>query len=89
MTPTPIARLTIEHLSRLESPKADVISCYLRLDSAARFRKRFLVEVKRRARDLERQLAARDEEGSVRESVAADLERLVSWLASSDPLLYH
>ncbi len=86
MTATAHANLPIDQLSRLEAKKPEIISCYLRLDPPARFRRRYLVEVKQRARDLLAHLEARGEERPVREAVSADLDRLITWLGSPERL---
>jgi peptide subunit release factor 1 (eRF1) len=86
MTATPRSNPTIDQLSRLQTDEPEVISCYLQLDPPARFRRRYLVEVKQRAKDLLNHLEARAEARSLRERVSNDLDRLVEWLSAPERL---
>lgn len=86
MVRTSRANLTIEQLSRLGTDKPEIISCYLQLDPAARSRQRYLVEIRQRVKDLKGHLEARGEDRAFRESVSADLAKLVSWLADAKHL---
>ncbi len=71
----------IERLSRLESRSATVVTCYLRLDPAARRNRAYLVDLLNRVRDLESTIDLLDPDPADRKRVAADIERIVRWLA--------
>ncbi|MFN0181629.1 MAG: hypothetical protein ACKVZ0_22685 [Gemmatimonadales bacterium] len=77
---TATALPTFDRLAALTSDEPEILSCYVRLDPAARFRQRYLVDIKRRARDIERHLEDRQADAGVRAAVASDLARLVAWL---------
>jgi peptide subunit release factor 1 (eRF1) len=71
----------IERLSRLESRTPTVVSCYLKLDAAARRNRAYLVDLLNRVRDLESTVSLLELDRADRERVAADIERIVRWLA--------
>lgn len=85
---TAVARTSppIEQLSHLETEKPEIISCYVRLDPPARFRQRYLVDIKRRARELEGHFEAWSEDPALRTAISADLARLIEWLGSAKSL---
>jgi peptide subunit release factor 1 (eRF1) len=78
--------LPVDELRRLQTEQPEIISCYLRLDPAARARRRYLVELRQRIREVESHLAARGESRETREAVAADLKKLVQWLSAPERL---
>ncbi len=71
----------IERLSRLESRAPTVVTCYLKLDQAARSNRAYLVDLLNRVRDLESTVSLLELDRADRERVAADIERIVRWLA--------
>ena len=77
---------TFDRLAALTSDEPEILSCYVRLDPSARFRQRYLVDVKRRAREVERHLDDRGADDGVRDAVGHDLARIVSWLSVASNL---
>jgi len=71
----------IQRLSRIEAPTPTIVSCYLKLDVAARRKRAYMVELLNRVRDLENVVGALDLTRAERDQVAADVERIVRWLA--------
>ena len=84
--PSPSPKLTasdqlIERLSRIESRTPTVVSCYLKLDPPARRNRAYLVDLLNRVRDLESTVSLLELDRAGRVQVAADIERIVRWLA--------
>ena len=71
----------IERLSRIESRTPTVVSCYLKLDPAARRNRAYLVDLLNRVRDLKSTVSLLALDRAGRAQVAADIERIVRWLA--------
>ncbi|MBM4188795.1 MAG: hypothetical protein FJ206_15940 [Gemmatimonadetes bacterium] len=74
----------LEGLFALRSDRPDIVSCYVRIDPESRNRQGYLIDIKRRARDLNDHLQARGD--PVAPAVAADLARILDWLGSVDRL---
>ncbi len=72
----------IQRLSQIEAPTPTIVSCYLKLDVAARRKRSFLVDLLNRVRDLESIVGALDLDRPLRAQVSADVERIVRWLAA-------
>ncbi len=71
----------IDRLSRLESPVPTIVSCYVKLDPAARRNRAYLVDLLNRVRDLESTVSVLELDRADRQRLAADIERIVRWLA--------
>lgn len=76
----------IERLSRIESPTPTIVSCYLKLDPGARRKGAYLVDLLNQVRDLESIVGLLDLDRAGRKQVAADIERIVRWLARPNNL---
>ncbi|MGE0441853.1 MAG: hypothetical protein AB7L66_13600 [Gemmatimonadales bacterium] len=70
-----------ERLARTETPKPTIVSCYVRLSPAVRTKQAYLVSVMNRVREVESSLSERGLTAAEGKRVAADLERVVRWLA--------
>ena len=76
----------LDRLSRIEAPTPTVISCYIRLDRAARDRRQYLVDLLNRIRELERGLDARGVSPAQQRIIHADIEKVVRRLARLEDL---
>jgi peptide chain release factor subunit 1 len=71
----------VTRLSKIEAKTPIVVSCYLRVDPAARRNRAYLVEFLQRVKGLEASLDAREVDADSRKQIAADIERITRWLA--------
>jgi peptide chain release factor subunit 1 len=72
-------RAAVERLSRIQSGDYQVVSCYLKLEPRDKTRGKYLIKMKNRVRAAAATLQRRPLERAVRDAVAADLERVLTY----------
>jgi peptide chain release factor subunit 1 len=85
MTALPISpgenavRAAIERLSRIPAGEYQVVSCYMKLEPRDKARGKYLIKVKNRVKQVASDLERRPLDHAQRESVAADLDRVLHY----------
>lgn len=75
-----------DKLANIEMPTPTVVSCYVRLDRAARHRRQYLVDLMNRIRELERGFDDRGVGPEDQRTIHGDIEKVVRRLARLDDL---
>src|SRR3982751_871718 len=80
------ARDTVSRLAAIESGKQWVVTCYLKLEPRDRTRGKYLIKMKNRVRELESLLSREGLSHQERETIAADLRRVLDYLEEPNHL---
>ncbi|HWC75113.1 MAG TPA: hypothetical protein VG454_14355 [Gemmatimonadales bacterium] len=80
------ARATVERLVAIEPGKHRVVTCYLKLEPRDRTRGKYLIKMKNRVRETESALSRQPLTHEERESIAADLHRILTYLEEPNHL---
>jgi peptide chain release factor subunit 1 len=75
----PDVRATIERLARVERGEPWVVSCYLKLEPRDKTRGKYLIKMKNRVRDVAAGLSRKPLAHAERETIAADLGRVLAY----------
>src|SRR3989442_1761893 len=74
------ARAVVDRLASIEPGPQWIVTCYLKLEPRDRTRGKYLIKMKNRVKELEAALAREPRTHQERESISADLHRVIEYL---------
>src|SRR2546425_9236967 len=74
------ARAVVDRLASIEPGPQWIVTCYLKLEPRDRTRGKYLIKMKNRVKEMEAALAREPRTHQERESISADLHRVIDYL---------